>query len=212
MTTPTLPLAPIRDDYSFVPGNGVVSTRLDGGASRQRLDVIGSSHTVEMQWLLTGLKYTILMGFFRDTLAEGSLPFLASLLTDIRTLTTVKCRCAGGAMPRLITNKADGYWVKGTMEVERNPTHTGVFRYSNGVAPFVDTLTIPLPEYIVGDKFRIVDSFKNGLSGANFDGVYTVTAGTLTSVSDSAGAAVNAEWSAGGFPYDLQSTITRVPT
>lgn len=211
MTTPALTYRPERDGYSCDPGYGVISTKLDGGASRMRLDMINAAHTVNLRWMLSGYDYTLFMGFFRDTLVEATIPFLADLLTDIGTLTTHKMRCVNGQMPRLTANQGDQYFIQSVVEVERNPTHTGTLRFTTSPST-VDTLTVPLPEYLVGDKFRIVNSFLTGITGPNFDGTYVITSLTSTSVSATGASGVNAQWSAGGFPFNLSATITRVPT
>jgi hypothetical protein len=60
-------------------GSNVLSTKLDGGASRYRLDKIGSTHDVPVQWMLEAQGYNYLMAFFRTEIAYGSLPFTIDL-------------------------------------------------------------------------------------------------------------------------------------
>jgi hypothetical protein len=82
--------------FSVDLGDNVISTKLDGGASRSRLDKIGSTHTVGAQWILEEQAYDYFMAFFRTEISYGSLPFTIDLKgVDQGDLATYTARFIG---------------------------------------------------------------------------------------------------------------------
>jgi hypothetical protein len=68
-------VSPKYDGYQLQPGPNVISTKLDGGPARYRLDCIGNTHEASVQWTLTMQGFNYLMAFYRTEIAYGSLPF-----------------------------------------------------------------------------------------------------------------------------------------
>jgi hypothetical protein len=64
-------LRPERSGYSVTPGEEVLRVKLDGGASRTRLDIIGAAHTVNVSWRCSELAYRYLMAFYRKHKANA---------------------------------------------------------------------------------------------------------------------------------------------
>lgn len=220
MTTPTLTYAPVRDGYQFTPGYGIIETKLDGGQSRRRLDVAAFSHNIQANWVLRSIEYTDFMGFFRSTLKQGTLDFLVNLVSDIGTLTLHRARCVGG-LPHLTQNQGDGYSVAAVLEVDQNPTFTGIIDYTY-IDPNFERILVgaftppPLAGFLSGDQIQIVNAIPSPSNPAfNFDGVYTVTSKPASGTLEMSGARFqNSAWNViHNAPFtNISSTVTRVPT
>jgi len=87
----TLPFLPETTSYSTTPSSGIVTVKLDGGLSKSRLDVLGSSSIVSCSWLLTTEEFSQLMAFYHVVGAKGSRVFIADLVI-YGTLQQVECR------------------------------------------------------------------------------------------------------------------------
>ena len=105
-----------RTNYSGPFGNNVLSTELDGGASRYRLDKIGVPHRVLVQWMLTSKAYTYLMAFYRTEIDFGSLPFTIALSLDSKTSATYTAHIVPGTF-KLDANRIGLYQVSATLEL-----------------------------------------------------------------------------------------------
>jgi hypothetical protein len=105
-----------RIRYSGPFGNNVLSTELDGGAGRYRLDKIGAVHQVSVQWQLTHKAYTYLMAFYRTEIDFGSLPFTISLSLDSGTPATYTAHIVPGTF-KLDAYLIGLYQVSATLEV-----------------------------------------------------------------------------------------------
>ncbi len=222
--TSTLAYPPIRDGYQFTPGYGIVETKLDGGQSRRRLDIDADSHLIQATWVLRSVEYTDFMGFFRSTLKRGTLDFLVNLLSDIGTMTLHRARCVGG-LPRLTQNQGDGYTVQATLEVDQNPTFTGLLVYE-WIDPALETILVgaitppPFAGLLPGDHIQVVNSFPTATNpSANFDGVYLISAKPASGTLEISGAhLINPSlWNVLHQPpgigfITVSSTVTRVPT
>lgn len=66
---------PTLAGFGVAFGDSVITTKLDGGASRTRLDKVGATHEVQVQWMLEATGYNYLMAFYRTEIDFGSLPF-----------------------------------------------------------------------------------------------------------------------------------------
>lgn len=75
---PKLMLKPLRSDYNFSLGRGVVSTQTIAGLPRQRRDG-GKPHRANVTYKCTRSQWQYFLAFMR---AYEALPFLAYLLLD----------------------------------------------------------------------------------------------------------------------------------
>lgn len=81
MALPKLALTPDSSGYSAKFGNEVLSAKLAGGRSRRRRDIIGASHNVSVEWIMTPDEYSYLKLFYAER-QNGALPFLMDLILD----------------------------------------------------------------------------------------------------------------------------------
>ncbi len=221
--TETLLYTPESSSYSLQPSYPTIEIGLNGGTSRKRQDFLFPPHILSVNWVLTtAADYSRFMGFFRTTLFNGTEAFLMDLISDIGELTTHRCRTLGG-IPKLTQNRASAFWVSCTLEVDVNPTYTGLITYQEPDQIVFSTTNPKLVGPIVtGNTVRVLHTagfHPTGPTALNLDGVYVVasTVGfnalTLTSP-----ASVNAGWTtlatlgAPGIYDDVISTITKVPT
>jgi hypothetical protein len=77
-----LMIRPDADSYSSKDGNEVISTALDGGASRFRRDKLGAPKIVGVKWTMNPAQYQYWRAFFVTATKKGSLPFLCDLLSE----------------------------------------------------------------------------------------------------------------------------------
>ena len=77
-----LPLPPERTSYTYSKEGGVVSTTLDGGKSRSRVDIIGFTSRVTCQWILTRLEFDFFMSFYVAVAKKGAATFQMDLILD----------------------------------------------------------------------------------------------------------------------------------
>lgn len=120
MATPFLQYAPVRDSYTLTPAYNVVETKLDGGRSRKRQDILGGTHIITPTWILNRGEYTRFMGFFRENILNSSRQFRMNLLTDFAYVMPHVCTTSGGA-PKLVQQSGDAYFVSCVLEVTPNP-------------------------------------------------------------------------------------------
>ena len=120
MALPKLWLRPVRDDYNVTPGNTVVSTQLDGGASRQRKDQAGATAIVPVSWILGPADYDYIQAFYRTAIDEGSLPFLLDLLWEKSTPIEYTVQIVPSTF-QLTKQEGLAYFVSATLEVFPNP-------------------------------------------------------------------------------------------
>jgi hypothetical protein len=79
---PKLNLLPERSEYLYRPGNGVVTTELEGGHSRSRLDMVNAAAFVECQWVLDRQEYEYFRSFFNGVAAKGANRLTIDLILD----------------------------------------------------------------------------------------------------------------------------------
>lgn len=111
-----LTLPPDQSAYSVTDGSEVVSSKLDGGASRYRRDVLNSTSTVSAQWTVGPEAYKYLRAFFKSVTTNGALPFLIDLLLDEPILTEHKAYFVPGSMS-LGQQQGMTYFVRASLEV-----------------------------------------------------------------------------------------------
>lgn len=83
---------PESSSYSATHGFGLLSTDVDGGMPRNRLDQVNAPHTVNVLWKLDVEEYEELAFFFRRTVRGGALPFTMDLIIDRGGLTRYECQ------------------------------------------------------------------------------------------------------------------------
>ena len=69
-----------QSGYTAKVGDGVISQKLDGGASTSSLKNV--SHTANVQWVVGEGGYQYLMAFYRVWRRTPSQPFIARLIID----------------------------------------------------------------------------------------------------------------------------------
>lgn len=109
---------PAISGYSVNFGSNVISTKLDGGASRYRLDKIGDTHDVQVQWTLEAQAYDYLMAFYRTEIDYGALPFTIDLkAVDGSALGTYTAHLRPGTL-RMTNFLGTIYQVSATLEIQ----------------------------------------------------------------------------------------------
>ncbi len=226
--TETLLYTPDRDSYSAQPSYPTIEIGLEGGTSRKRADFLFPPHIISVGWTLTtAVDYSRFMGFFRTTLRNGVDSFFMDLLSDIGELTKHRCRTLGG-IPKLTRNRGNSYVTSCTLEVDVNPTYTGLITYVETERIVFNTTNPYLVGPIVtGDTIRVLHTegiHPTGSTPLNLDGVYSVTGTIGVNVLElNAPAGVNSDWTVlAGLGATAQygdvsngnviSTITKVPT
>jgi hypothetical protein len=82
---PILNLPPDSQGFSDTPDDGIVETTLDGGAPRQRLDLVGTIDTVSVRWSVGPDGYNYLRSFYRTVMGRNGgviTPFIFALPID----------------------------------------------------------------------------------------------------------------------------------
>lgn len=220
---------PIRDGYSAIPTYPIREALFEGAATRKYTDALYAPHEVTVNWKLTSAAdYTAFMGFFRTTLFQTTEFFLMDLVTDIGALVPHRCRTKGG-MPKLQQVIGNCFYVTATLEVEVNPTYTGLILYQE---PNIIVFNHNSPRLVgplqVGDTIRVFNSSGTHPQGnptdLNLDGTYVISevAGS-SEIEVTSPELVNSDWTtlAGlGTPgqYGTESlgnvisTLTRIPS
>lgn len=217
----------LRDGYTFDPGYATIEAQLEGGLTRKRQEAaLYPVHTINVNWVLSPEQYTRFMGFFRTDLQEGTHAFLMDLVTTVAMLLPHKCRTKGG-LPKLTQKKGLNFSVAATLEVEQNPTYSGLIAYTEPdqiIFPVADPyLAGPIKD---GDTLRIIDSSGTHTSGTflNMDGVYQCDGNSGFNIITLASPwLVNSAWTilatlgAPGIYGDesngnIRSTVVRIPT
>lgn len=226
--TVELTFQPIRDGYSVIPTYPIREALFEGGATRKGADPLYLPHEVSVSWkLVSPLQYTNFMGFFRTTLLEATEYFLMDMVTDIGDLVPHRCRTKGG-MPKLDQVNGSCFYVSTTLEVEVNPTYTGLILYQEpNLIIFSHTSPRLVGPLQLGDTIQVFNSagtHPTGPTDLNLDGIYEIDAvsgnNQIELVSP---ASVNADWTtlAGlGAPGqygtasfgNVISTLTRIPS
>lgn len=202
--TQHLSYIPVRDSYSMVPAYNTVETRLDGGKSRKRRDFLGGIHVITPTWILSGTQYTDFMGFFREGVYDGSISFIATLLTDVGVTCFHKCTVMGG-MPKLASQSGDAFFVTATLEVFPNPVRTYGVEFINSagngqVKDFGNTITSgDMSEFPIGGTVQISQSRQTqgtwGSTFVNLEGVYQIQSRpAIDTIQLLSASGVNADW------------------
>lgn len=174
----TLPYTPIRDGYSVIPSYPVREALFDGAATRKALDALFIAHEIEVSWkLVNPQQYTNFMGFFRTSLKEATEFFLMDLVADIGALVPHRCRTKGG-MPKLTQVNGHCFYVSATLEVEVNPTYTGLLLYQEpNLVIFNTTSPMFVGPLQPGDTVQVFNSSGTHPTGPidlDLDGIYEI--------------------------------------
>lgn len=92
-----LNLAPDQAGYATRDGDGVLSTMLDGGASRYRQDVVNAHALINVQWRVNPEEFRYLRSFYNLLTAKGAKVFLIDLYLDSENLTEHECHFVPGS-------------------------------------------------------------------------------------------------------------------
>ena len=116
MTLKKLNLTPVQASYTFAHGQETLRVRLDGGASRFRRDILGSSSILNVRWQANSTDYQFLQAFYRSVSKNGSLPFLIDLVIDYSQLREYRAYFIPGSF-RLASQAGHTYNVSAQLEV-----------------------------------------------------------------------------------------------
>lgn len=112
-----LMLPPTEAGYTATFGGGVISQKLQGGASRFEVDVLGASHMLSLSWLTDRAGYQYLMAFYRLWQVNPSQPFIAELIIDDHQLQEYECHFMPDTMT-LVGVQGLSYSVSAQIEAE----------------------------------------------------------------------------------------------
>lgn len=74
---------PEQSSYAVTDGEEVLATKLAGGASRYRQDIINATAAVNVSWLFTPIEFEYFRAFLKGSSANrGATPFLIDLILD----------------------------------------------------------------------------------------------------------------------------------
>lgn len=102
-------------NYAYQDSEEVVATRLDGGASRFRADILNATGLLNAKWTVGGNDFEYLRAFSRAARAES---FLVDLCVDTAEPVEHTAHFIGGL--RHIALGAGVFEVSATLEVSRN--------------------------------------------------------------------------------------------
>lgn len=160
MALEKLVIAPDKSGYSLEDGPEVLSTKLDGGFSRYRKDILNAAFNVNMTWTLDDSEYRYLRTFFKAITQSGALPFKIDLLVDTAELV----ECIAYFVPKTFGLKSHTgltYVVGATLECKKvddtpvNPDYVYWYNAFNGIVFYYEDLlntivNIRLPQHLPG--------------------------------------------------------------
>lgn len=83
-------IPPDQDSYTVIDGKSVVSTKLGGGLSRVRTDIVNAASVVSINWTVDQRGFEYLRAFYNTGTNKGGLPFTIDLYMDRVALTRHK--------------------------------------------------------------------------------------------------------------------------
>ena len=117
ITYPTMVTPPDSTGYVVQYPNDIVSSGpLDGGASRSRVDVIGATGRVDVQWTCNPTRYNYIQAFFRTTIENGVDPFFVDLIYGMADIETHMVKFVPGTF-QLASQMGQTYVLKASLEV-----------------------------------------------------------------------------------------------
>lgn len=112
-----LKLALDSSNYSVKEGNDAISVTLDGGLPRQRLDILGSSKTIECQWILNRAEYAYIKAFYKEFATLSGTAFLIDLIIDDSAIEEHTVFFVPSSL-KLSRQEGHAYTVKATLEAK----------------------------------------------------------------------------------------------
>lgn len=142
-----------QSGYSAKLGDGVISQRLDGGASRYRRSLKNPSHSVSVQWVIQEAGYQYLMAFYRVWRRKPNQPFLAKLVIDDAPAQDYQCFFTES--PTLSSKQGLVFTVTATLEVkpliEDEAMDDVIVEYGNESDDDLSSLFNPLEQLVNED-------------------------------------------------------------
>lgn len=112
-----LVIPPNQSGYSVSVGQETISTKLDGGASRFRVDILNASSDVTCSWTVGPDNYEYLRRFYLVNIKNGNEPFLIDLILDSPMPTQYTARFIPGSWG-LTGQQGHTYTVGCQLEIE----------------------------------------------------------------------------------------------
>lgn len=176
--TEKLQFLPEQSGYAVTDPDQVVSIKLEGGASRQRADLVGAVHEVQATWRLNPEQFSAFQRFWIRNLNRGALPFLADLVLDTPFPIQYRCRAQPGSK-RTTNVRGRSVEVSMRMEVDQ-PEYLIIANHQFGAGGsnvVSRTETADTPGYDVifspGDTVGVYAFIETPLAG-DLSGVYTI--------------------------------------
>lgn len=178
-----LQLLPDSSSYNVKFGEGNISTRLSGGASRVRKDTVDNVHSINVGFNLNKEQYQYIMAFYRHITKRGALPFLMDLITDEGSPQTHKVQIVPNTF-QLSEQAGHRYGISFTVEAEPLSEHAEsdtqlIANYESGK---------PLhtcPQQGWGNFFKPTELDENASNVQ--DGIYRINGDVVVSLRDAKG-------------------------
>ena len=178
-----LQLLPDSSSYNVKFGEGNISTRLNGGASRVRKDTVDNVHSINVGFNLSKEQYQYIMAFYRHITKRGALPFLMDLITDEGSPQTHKVQIVPNTF-RLSEQAGHRYGISFTVEAEPLNEHAEsdtqlIANYESGKPLHTD------PQQGWGNFFKPTELDENASNVQ--DGIYRINGDVVVSLRDAKG-------------------------
>lgn len=178
-----LQLLPDSSSYNVKFGEGNISTRLSGGASRVRKDTVDNVHSINVGFNLNKEQYQYIMAFYRHITKRGALPFLMDLITDDGTPLTHKVQIVPNTF-QLTEQSGRKYGITFTVEAEPLSEHAEsdtqlIANYESGKPLHTD------PQQGWGNFFKPTELDENASNVQ--DGIYRINGDVVVSLRDAKG-------------------------
>ena len=145
-----LSLRPDAEGYQRKEGNNVVSTNLDGGPSRTRVDKIGAPESVSVTWTLNPSQYRYIQAFWHTGIKKGAFSITCDLVSQDGTAPTPPvCKFIQDTFT-LASQKGLTYVIQASLEVMPLPRDTALDDLTVSIGPdFAPELFVNLFEHLV---------------------------------------------------------------
>lgn len=178
-----LQLLPDSSSYNVKFGDGNISTKLNGGASRVRKDSVDNVHSINVGFNLNKEQYQYIMAFYRHITKRGALPFLMDLITDEGNPQTHKVQIVPNTF-QLTEQSGHKYTISFTIEAEPLTEHAEsdnqlIANYESGKPLNTD------PQQGWGNFFRPTELDENATNVQ--DGIYRINGDVVISLRDGKG-------------------------
>lgn len=178
-----LQLLPDSSSYNVKFGEGNISTRLNGGASRVRKDTVDNVHSINVGFNLNKEQYQYIMAFYRHITKRGALPFLMDLITDEGSPQTHKVQIVPNTF-QLSEQAGHRYGISFTVEAEPLSEHAEsdtqlIANYESGKPLHTD------PQQGWGNFFKPTELDENASNVQ--DGIYRINGDVVVSLRDAKG-------------------------